>query len=348
MKKIDLEAHFITEEYQEYMRTRKESPRLETIEDEKHQKFDRLWHGPDLSRLRSLSTRDRLLDLGEGRLKEMNDAGIDMQVLSLSDPGCEPFDASEATTLARKINDGLYRSVKKHPDRFIGLASLAPQSPREAADELERAVNELGFRGAKINSNIRGEYLDNQKYWVILERAEKLGVPIYLHPTLLAPSMLKPYTAYGGSLAGPSLGFAAEASLHAMLLIYSGVFDQFPRLKIILGHLGEGLPFYLNRINLGWLEPPTSEDNRPKCKKKPSEYIKTNFMMTTSGMFFLPAFLCVYLALGADNMAFAIDHPYAPNRPAGQFMELLSISEGDKEKICHLNAERLFRLDILA
>ncbi len=346
MKKIDLEAHFVTEDYLEHLRARKEFPKLDTIEDDKHRKFDRLWYSPDLYRLRSLSMGDRLLDLGDGRLKEMDAAGIDMQVLSLSDPGYELFDAPEATAMVRKNNDELSRVIKKYPDRFIGLAALAPQDPGEAADELERSIKELGFRGAKINSNIRGEYLDDPKYWAIFERAEKLDVPIYLHPMVPAPSMLKPYAAYGGGLAGPSLGYAAETALHALLLIYSGVFDQYPRLKIILGHLGEGLPFWLHRINLGWLEPFSPGESRPKCVKKPSEYIKTNFIMTTSGMFFPPAFLCVYLALGADNMAFAVDHPYAENKSAGQFMEKISICDSDKEKICHLNAERLFKLSV--
>lgn len=344
MRKIDLEAHFITGEYTEFLRTRREFPKLETIKDEKHRRFDRLWFEPDLCRLRSLNMRDRLLDLGEGRIEEMDAAGIDMQVLSLSDPGCELFEAPEAVTLARKINDELSSATKKYPDRFIGLAALAPQSPQEAADELERAVNELGFKGAKINSNIRGEYLDDQKYWPIFERAEKLGVPIYLHPVVPGPSMLRPYKAYGGTLAGPTLGFAAEAALHVMLLIYSGLFDRYPGLQVILGHLGEGLPFWLPRLDLGWLEPVTSDGRRPKCVKKPSEYIRTNFIVTTSGMFFQPAFLCAYLALGADHMAFAVDHPYAENRAASQFIEEIPICDKDREKVCRLNAERLFRL----
>jgi 2,3-dihydroxybenzoate decarboxylase len=346
MKKIDLEAHFITEGYVAYLRARTQFPKLETIEDEKHQKFDRLWYRPDLCQARSLGLSDRLLDLGEGRIKEMDAAGIDCQALSLTDPGCEPFDAPDATAVARETNDELVRAVKKYPDRFIGLAALAPQNPDEAADELERGIKELGFRGAKINSNIRGEYLDDRKYWTIFERAEKLGVPIYLHPTVPSPAMLGPYAAYGYTLTSPSLGFGAETALHAMRLICSGLFDKYPGLKIILGHLGEGLPFWLNRLNLGWLRPLTPGELGPKCVKKPSEYIKTNFMVTTSGMFFQPAFLCVYLALGADNITFATDHPFVESKPAGQFMEALSIGDNDKDKICHLNAERLFKLGI--
>ena len=345
MKKIELEAHFLTEEYIEYFRARKEFPKMEVVEDENHRKFYRMWFRPGLCQSRGFALIDKLFDLGEGRIKEMEADGIDMQALSLADPGCEQFEAPEATALAKKTNDDLYQAIKKHPDRFIGLAALAPQDPSAAADELERAVSELGFGGAKINSNIRGEYLDDQKYWPILERAERLSAPINIHPTMPSASMAGAYADYGFSLAGASLGFAAETALHAMRLIYAGAFDKYPGLKIILGHLGEGLPFWGNRLNLSALMPVTPGEPRPKCLKKPSEYIKTNFIATTSGMFSLPAFLCVYLALGADNMAFAHDYPFEGGKPAGQFMEDLPISDIDKEKICHLTAERLFKLD---
>jgi predicted TIM-barrel fold metal-dependent hydrolase len=343
MKKIDLEAHFVTEEYIGYLRRRREFPKLETIEDEEHRVLDRLWFGTDLCRMRSLAMRNRLLNIGEERIREMDTGGIDRQVLSL-DPGCEFFDAADGVPLVRNINDELARAIKRNPKRFIGLATLAPQSPREAADELERAVKELGFSGAKLNSNVKGEYLDDQKYWPIFEKAEKLEVPIYLHPMVPAEPIVKPYTGYGGSLAGPSLGFGAETAVHVMLLIYSGVFDQYPGLKIILGHLGEGLPFWLPRLDLGWLEPHRSEEKRPKCLKRPSEYIKNNFVVTTSGMFFQPAFLCTYLALGADNIAFAVDYPYAENDSASQFIEKFPVCDADKVKICYSNTERLLNL----
>lgn len=343
MKKIDLEAHFYTEEYNEYFRGRKEFPKLESIEDEKHQKIDSIWYSPDLIRSKRPIISEKLLDLEEKRLEEMDAAGIDVQVISLNDPGCELFDASDAAVVARKTNDELARAIKKHPDRFIGLAAIAPQHPEEAADELERAVSDLGFRGLKIGSNVRGEYLDDQKYWVIFERAEKLGVPINIHPMVPSASILKPYADYGDTLVGPSLGYGAETALSVMRLICSGVFDKYPGLKIILGHLGEALPFWMNRLNLGWLEPPAMGKIGPKCLKKPTDYLKTNFIMTTSGLFFEPAFLCTYLALGADNIAFAIDYPFADNKTAVQFMERMPICDKDREKIYHLNAEILFK-----
>ena len=177
--------------------------------------------------------------------------------------------------------------------------------------------------------------------------AERLGVPINIHPMIPSSSILEAYAAYGDTLVGPSLGYGAETALCVMRLICSGVFDKYPGLKIILGHLGESLPFWMNRLNLGWEEPPQTE-RAPKCLKKATDYLKTNFIMTISGLFFEPAFLCVYLALGADNLAFAVDYPFANNKFVKQFIERMPICEEDMEKICHLNAEKLFKLKHLA
>jgi len=344
MKKIDLEAHFFTNDYAEYLLSRKEYPKLETVKDERNQEFIRLSYGPTMYASRLHGLHNRLLDLEDIRLKEMDEAGIDMEVLTLGGPGCEQFDAKDGTFWAKKTNDDLSRIVKKYPDRYTGLAALAPQDPDGAADELVRAVKELGLRGGKINSHVRGEYLDGKKYWVIFEAAEKLGVPIYIHPNLPSPSMLPAYADYGYALAGTALGFAAETSLHAMRLIYSGVFDKYPGLQIILGHLGEGLPFWLWRIDFFWLKLSHHTENRPRIERKPSDYVKDNFTATTSGMFFQPAFICSYLALGADRIAFAADYPFEENKNAVQFMESVPICDSDKEKIYHLNAEKLLKI----
>lgn len=338
MRIIDVEAHFFTEEYVEFLRARKEPPRLQTVEVE-GQKEEGLWFEPGFfaSRQRTLPL---LLDLDKARLAEMDGAGATIQALSLAGPGCELFEASEGTALASKTNDELAKVIRKYPDRFIGLAALAPQDPEAAADELERAVKELGFKGAKINSHVRGgEYLDDKKYWVIFQRAEKLGVPICLHPRLPSPAMIKPYADYGYGLAGAALGFAAETSLHAMRLIYSGVFDKYPELKIVLGHLGEALPFWMDRMDRKF-----SLSTKLAIGRKPSHYIKNNFVVSFSGMFFLPAFLCVYLALGADNIVFASDYPFEDSKEAVQFIERAPICDSDKHKICHANAEKLFKL----
>jgi 5-carboxyvanillate decarboxylase len=251
-----------------------------------------------------VSVEEKLVDTGRKRIEEMDASGVNVQVLSLANPGVEQFEPSDGTAMARQTNDELSEVIKKHPDRYIGLAALAPQDPQGAASELERAVKTLGFKGAKINSHVRGEYLDHKKYRVIFEMAAKLDVPIYLHPNAPSPTILKPYADYNYPLAGPPFGFGAETSLHAMRLIYSGLFDEFPSLKIVLGHLGEGLPFWLFRIDFYWLKTLAEEGLMPKISKKPSDYVKNNFIFTSSGMQFLPAFICAYQAVGADVLAF--------------------------------------------
>lgn len=345
MKIIDLEAHFFTKDYLTYLRARKEVPRLENVKKGENESFEQLSYGPGLI-LSHVDTLDCLLDVAEGRLREMDEAGIDMQVLSLSNPGPDMFNTAEAITISRKVNEELSRIIEKSPDRFIGLATVAPQEPEEAAKELERAVRELNLRGVKLNSHVRGEYLDDEKYWAIFERAEELDVPIYLHPKLPSPHILKPYADYGFALAGASWGFAAETGLHAMRLIYSGLFDKFPKLKIILGHLGEGLPFWLSRVNYSWLRRPkgTVAHGGPRNLRKPSDYIRDNFIMTTSGVFFQPALICSLLGLGAGRIAFAVDYPYEKNTEAVEFFNAAPISDDDREKMAHLNAEALFKL----
>ena len=339
MRKIDTEAHFYTREYQDYLFSRKQPPR-----EELYKGYVRLWYEPRIWEPHGLEIEDSLLDISQGRLKNMDTAGIDMQVLSLSTPGCEQFSPARGMALSKKTNEALCNAINKNPDRFIGLAALAPQSPEEAARELERAVRELGLKGAKINSHIRGSYLDDKKYWPIFEAAESLDVPIFLHPNSPSPSMIKPYEDYGFALAGPTWGFGAEAALHAMRLIYSGVFDEYPNLKIILGHLGEGLVFWMYRIDFSFKRPWMEEEIRPRIKRMPSEYIRQNFYVNTSGMHSIPAFLSVYLELGADHMMFAADYPYENSEEATRFIDEIPASDIDKEKIQYSVAERLFKL----
>ena len=342
MRRIAIEEHFFTKDYVDYLYSRKDCPRHEIFEDETHRKLERVWaHSslpPIVASIDKPNLTTRLLDLGEGRLRDMDKAGIDMAVLSLGEPGVEIFDASDGATWARRTNDELAKVIKQYPKRFSGMAAIAPQDPRGAADELKRAVTELGLRGTMINSNVQGEYLDDKKYWTIFETAEELDVPIYIHPKWPSDDMLKPYLAYTG-LPRAMWGFAAEVGLHAIRLILSGVFDQYPRLKIILGHLGEALPYWLWRI-----------DNKcpssliQKLRKKPSEYFKENFFVTTSGMFWQPPFLCAYMAVGADHICFAIDYPREPSEVAVQFMDSVPICDSDREKVYHGNAEKLFAL----
>jgi 5-carboxyvanillate decarboxylase len=345
VKKIAIEEHFHTEEYIKYLYSRKDWPRREFVE-EGGKRFVRDWWSSTSFRLLDPDRPNPLTDLGEERLKRMDEAGIDMQVLSISFPGVEMFDASDGTAMARSINDELSSVVTRYPKRFAGFAAIAPQDPDAAADELERAVIKLGLKGAVVNGHIRGEYLDDRKYWPIFEQAEKLDVPIYIHPKMPSPDMIKPYLAYPG-LASAMLGFSAEASLHAMRLILSGVFDKYPGLKIILGHLGEALPFWLWRMDSRFLEEkkdPASAAFYKDFGKSPAQCFRENFDVTTSGMYWQPVLQFVCSVLGTNKVLFATDYPYESSREAVRVIESLPLSNTDKKKICYLNAQRLLRL----
>ena len=281
-----------------------------------------------------------LADLGQKRLAHMDAAGIDVQVLSFGSPGPQGFAADIAIPMARDANDILYEAVKAHPDRFAGFAALPTADPRAAAAELERAVTKLGFKGTMIHGHQQGSFLDDKKYWVIFERAQALGVPIYLHPTLAHPSAMKSYFEGYEELARAGWGFAIDTSCHFLRIVFAGVFDAFPDLKIILGHLGEGLPFAMHRLN----DHTYRAAARRGLKKTPLQYLKDNMLVTTSGNWYEPAFLCTLLALGADNILFAVDWPYEPNQTGMEFLNKLSISDLDKEKIAHLNAERVLHM----
>jgi predicted TIM-barrel fold metal-dependent hydrolase len=281
-----------------------------------------------------------LLNLGDTRLAAMDATGIDVQVVSLTMPGCEGFDAETAIAMATDANDRLAAAIQEHPTRFAGFASLPTANPATAAKELERAVTKLGFKGAMINGHVRGEFLDNQKYWVIFECAQALNLPIYLHPTIPHPDVLKAYFEGYGDLSTAAWGFAMDTCTHFLRLVFAGLFDAYPNLKMILGHLGEGLPFWIHRLN----DHTQFAAKRRGLKKAPAQYLRENLVVTTSGNFFMPAFLCTLMALGVDNVLFSVDWPYESNRVATDWLSHLQISDHDKEKICHLNAERVLRL----
>ncbi len=336
MKKIDFEAHFVTDEWVTEMFGNRGYPRY--VRDEKTAQCRVQWSPDDVEPIGDILL-NKLLDLGESRLKVMDDNGVDLQVLSLTIPGVELMDASTGTALARNVNDALADVVRKYPDRFLGFAALAPQSPEEAADELERAVKELDLKGWKTHSNYGENYLDEKRYWPIFERAEKLDVPIYLHPSFPTIPQLK--TDYGWALSGAPFGFGIETAICMMRLVLSGVFDRYPGLKVILGHLGEGLPFLLARIDYPYVIPWFDPNARPELNKKPSDYFKNNVFVTTSGNYYEPAFMCTYEAMGIDRILLGTDYPYEDPDECIRFLEGLSIPKEEKDKIYYGNAYQL-------
>ena len=281
-----------------------------------------------------------LLDLSDTRLAAMDAAGIDFQVISLTAPGTQGYEADTAIPMAKDANDMLFEAVKAHPKRFGGFAALPTVDPAAAVKELERAVTRLGLKGALINGHTRGSFLDDKKYWGIFECAQALDVPLYLHPTRPHPAMMKAYYDGYDELSGAAWGFSADTGAHYLRLIFAGIYDTFPNLKIVLGHNGEGLPFVSERLNA---HIQTDAAHRG-LKKTPLQYLRENMIVTTSGNFSLASFMCTYLELGADRIMFSVDWPYESNQLATDFLHHLPISAADKEKIAHLNAERLLKL----
>jgi 2,3-dihydroxybenzoate decarboxylase len=279
-------------------------------------------------------------DLGAKRLAHMDAAGVDVQVLSFGSPGPQAFGADTAIPMARDANDRLHETVNAYRGRFAGFAALPTADPQAAADELDRAVTKLGFKGAMIHGHTRGSFLDERKYWVIFERAAALDVPIYLHPTLPHPGAYKAYFEGYEELARAGWGFAVDTSCHFLRIVFAGVFDAYPGLKIILGHLGEGLPFAMHRLD----DHTGRAAARRGLQRRPLEYLLENLLVTTSGNWFEPAFVCTLLALGADRILFAIDWPYEANTTGMAFLRKLAISDADKHKIAHGNAERILRM----
>jgi predicted TIM-barrel fold metal-dependent hydrolase len=280
-------------------------------------------------------------DLGQSRLKHMDATGVDLQVLSFNVPVAPGFAADEAIAMAKEVNDRLATATRAHPKRFAGFAALATVAPDAAADELERCVRDHGFVGAMIHGHTMGRFLDDQTFWPIFERAEKLGVPIYLHPALPHPGAIKAYyQGFEDILARPGWGFAVDTSIHFLRILFAGVFDAYPKLQVIMGHLGEGLPFAMHRLN----DHTERAAKRRGLKKTPLEYIRDHLHVTTSGNWFEPAFVCTLLAMGADRILWSIDWPYEANRTGMAFWNTISLSDADREKIAHGNAERLLRL----
>ena len=296
--------------------------------------------GSDREKLLGFDVIAELLDLGEKRIAAMDAAGISMQVLSHNQPGCQALEAAAAIPMAREANDLLFEAVKAHPDRFAGFAALPTADPAAAVAELDRAVTRLGFRGAMINGLTRGCFLDERPFWSIFECAAALDVPIYLHPSLPHAAVMQSYFEGYQELSLAAWGFGIETGLHFLRLVFAGVLDAFPKLKFILGHLGEGLPFMLHRIN----DQTQLAAARRGLKRTPAQYLSENLVVTCSGNFSAPALLCTVAALGVDNVLFSVDWPYESNIGAVEFLKNQPLAPHEMRKIAHLNAERILRL----
>jgi hypothetical protein len=286
---------------------------------------------------------DKLADVGDKRVAEMDAAGIDMQVLSLNSPGVEQAKPQDAVACARDANDFLAEAIKRHPTRFAGFASLPIQEPEKAADEFERCVRTLGFKGANINGHTRGRYLDDPFFAPVLEKADTLGVPIYLHPTVPPKTVVD--ALYGGFspgvsgvLAANGWGWHIETAVHVLRMMLGGVFDRHPKLQVVIGHLGEALPFMLPRLDK------TLSPQMTKLQRPVADYLRQNLHYTFGGFNFPPAFLNLLLEVGVDRIMFSVDYPYCAMEESRSFLQHLPVSDVDRARIAHGNAERVFKL----
>ncbi len=285
----------------------------------------------------------KLLDLGAGRIAEMDEGGVEIQVLSLAAIGLDSLSAATEVTLLHDTNDELAQAIVDHPDRFAGFAALAMKTPEKAAQELERCITKLGFKGALLDGTIVGEFLDAPRFWPVFEAANALEVPIYLHP---APPPKTVQEAYFSGLPGEAghllsiagWGWHAENGLHALRLIVAGVLERLPKLQIIIGHMGEGVPYALARSS-GVLS--------GAMKHLPlsvAEYFHRNFHVTTSGYFTRPPFQCALDVVGIDRLMYSVDYPFSANTRGKDFLASLELDHMAMERFTHANAEALLKL----
>lgn len=286
----------------------------------------------------------RLQDLGEERLADMDARGIDRQVIGITAPGTQILSKDKAVALSVLANDQLSDACRKHPDRFTGMAACAPQDPGHAAREIERAVTKLGMKAVVINSHTHGEYLSDQKFWPILEAAEALDVPVYLHPQTPPSDMIGPMLEAG--LDGAVFGFGVETGFHALRLISSGAFDRFPKLQFILGHMGEALPFWMYRLDFMYGAGLKSKRYpfQPQLKGKVSDYLKANFSITCSGVAWEPAIKFTQSVIGEDRVLYAMDYPYQCPPEEVAALDAMDMTADLKKKFFQTNAERLFKI----
>ncbi|MGI4829027.1 MAG: amidohydrolase family protein [Janthinobacterium lividum] len=286
--------------------------------------------------------RDKLLDVGEGRLAAMDEASIDLQVLSLAALGVNTLAPAEQTAIMRGVHDEAAAAVKAHPDRFAAFATPGLKEPANAVKELQRCVTELGFKGVLLDGTTDGKFLDAPEFFPVLEAAAELGVPVYVHP---APPPKQVSDIYFGGLpaeAGHLLsiagwGWHAENGLHILRLIVSGVMDRLPKLKIIVGHMGEGVPYALARSS-GILSPASH------LKRSVADTFKEQFYITTSGYFTRPPFECAREVFGFDHMMYSVDYPFSPNTRGVEFLKQLNLSEDESAALRGGHAEAVLKL----
>ena len=293
------------------------------------------------------SRADELNEVETQRLHQMDEAGIDVQVLSVVGPGAELLAPEAGPDFARRYNDELAGVVRKHPDRFSAFAHLPLSAPQAAADELERTVHDFGFCGALINGHTDGKFLDDPMFDCVLERAETLGVPLYIHPGIPPESVRRAYydgfdPAVSFTFANSGWGWHAETAVHILRLVLSGALDRHPKLQLIIGHMGEGLPAMLARCD------DTFARTAKHLKRPVSQTILDHVAITISGFFTFPPFIAALLTFGAERILFSVDYPFASNRVARDFLDTLPVNPGDKENIAHGNAERLLKLSVPA
>ena len=293
--------------------------------------------------LRGERIYEQLQEIGQQRIAEMDAAGIDMQVLSLNAPGIEQAEAAEQFAISVESNDFVAETVAKNATRFAAFASLPTATPDKAAKELDRRVRQQGFKGALINGHTRGRYLDDQFFWPILDCAEALNVPIYLHPTVPPKAVVD--ASFGGF--SPSVtaifstsgwGWHIETAIHLLRMILGGIFDRYPNLQIIIGHMGEGIPFMLPRLDSNLPKEVTKLD-RPLAA-----YLRENVFYTFGGFNYPATFVNLLHQAGVERIMFSVDYPYGSMTEARAFLQHLPVSEIDRERIAHGNAEKLFGL----
>lgn len=281
----------------------------------------------------------RLLDIEHQRLAEMDAHGVDMHLLSLVTPGVQMLERAKAVELASLSNDRLSEVIQRRPTRFAGLACFAPQDAAAAAKEMERSVKTLKLNGFLVNSHTGNAYLDDQRFWPILEAAEALDAPLYIHPRAPSDGMAAPFSDY--RMEGAIWGYGMETGTHAVRLMLSGVLDRFPRLRIVLGHMGEALPYWLWRLD--YMASPGSRAAL-RNKLKPSEYLRRNFAITTSGLDDPLALRLAIEKIGIDRVMWAIDYPFQDTPGSVAFIESATLTDTEREQVAYRNAERIFRI----